>query len=311
MNHPASDNPFQPKQALIPSPQLYQEMAGNAMESMAAASLALLPTIPPNSHVHDMSCGGGAASHAIVALQLPDMLLTATDTYEATIEMYRQRAAENKWPVKEASTMDVTKLTFADATFTHTLMNAAIFTLSDDDGIGALKEAYRTLKPDGVLCVNTIAYGPNVIPLRNTSLRTRPEGTPPPRDGWEKWSSKEYLKGVVEKGGFEGVEVYETKYKSWTKCDFTRFATMFWSFVGGTGSEGWLQGDETGWDQAIEVLKEEMTKSEGFTVKEGGVELEWRLNVAIARKSRTRSTRRHKGTLADFACHLKTSMLSQ
>jgi hypothetical protein len=49
MNNSATDNKFLPKQALIPTPQLYDELVGDGMEELAKASLALVSPIPTSA----------------------------------------------------------------------------------------------------------------------------------------------------------------------------------------------------------------------------------------------------------------------
>lgn len=278
MYAPEHNNPFKPKQALAPTADLYKEMAADAFENMGRASLAQI-SIPAGAKVHDNGCGVGAGSHAIFEKQ-PDVSITATDIDDRALELYKQRAAS--WPA-EASHMDSTALKFPDGTFTHSLWNALIFVLPND-GIEAIKETYRTLNPGGVAVFNSIAYGPNLIPINETATRTRPAGTPLPRQGAEKWADPDILKHTIEQGGFTNVRLSQASYTSTTKTDLTRFATMLWSFVGGATAVGWLESDEERWDEAIEVMKQELLKSKGFTVTEDAVQLEFQLNIAIATK---------------------------
>lgn len=278
MNAPESKNTFQPRQALTPTAELYKEMTADAMENMSRVSLAQI-TMPAGAVVHDNGCGVGAGSNAFLEKQA-DISIKATDIDDRALDIYRQRAAS--WPA-EALHMDSNALTFADGTFSHTLANAVIFVLPND-GIDAVKEIYRTLQSGGTAVINSIAYGPNIIPIQQTATRTRPEGTPLPRQGTEKWHQADYLQSIVEKGGFTNVKVTQATYHSTTKTTLNRFATMLWSFVGGTSSVGWLQSDEDRWDEAIQVLGEELQKVKGFKLTEDGVELEFLLNIAIATK---------------------------
>ena len=60
---------------------------------------------------------------------------------------------------------------------------------------------------------------------------------------------------------------------------------MLWSFIGGTSEAGWLKSDEESWDKAIEVIKEELSKTEGFKALDGGTaQLKFVANIAIATK---------------------------
>ncbi|KAF2179280.1 hypothetical protein K469DRAFT_716542 [Zopfia rhizophila CBS 207.26] len=81
--------------------------------------------------------------------------------------------------------MDATVLSFPAGTFTHSIGNALLFVLSND-GIDALKEMYRTLRPVGIAAVNSWAYMPNMEPIQVAAKTTRLARTPLPRQGMEK-----------------------------------------------------------------------------------------------------------------------------
>jgi ubiquinone/menaquinone biosynthesis C-methylase UbiE len=100
----------------------------------------------------------------------------------------------------KAEQMDSNALSFADATFTHSVSNALIFVLPDD-GVSAVKELYRTLKPGGLCAVNSWAYVPNMSPIQVAARETRTQGTPLPRQGSEKRSDAEFLKRHCGEGG--------------------------------------------------------------------------------------------------------------
>jgi hypothetical protein len=64
----------------------------------------------------------------------------------------------------------------------------------------------------------------------------------------EKWSAAEFVQYVVEKGGFEKDKITLTKADVYcTTPELTHFATMLWSFIGGTSEAGWLKSDEENW----------------------------------------------------------------
>jgi len=149
MNNPESDVKFVPTQALAPTPQLYDELVGDSMEQLAKASLAQIPSLLAGTVIHDNGCGTGAGSAAIVesTSEKVEITIKATDINEKAIRIYKARAAENGWPA-EVSKVDALKLTFADHTFSHSIGNALVFVLPND-GIDAIKEMHRTLKPGG------------------------------------------------------------------------------------------------------------------------------------------------------------------
>jgi ubiquinone/menaquinone biosynthesis C-methylase UbiE len=287
MNAPKSNNQFVPKQALAPTPQLYDELVGNTMEVLAKESLAQIPSLPVGSVVHDNGCGTGAGS-AAVAEQISgskvQVSIKATDINEKALEILKELIRKNSLPV-EALKMDSEKLTFEDGTFTHVIGNALLFVLPND-GIDAVKEMYRTLKPGGTLIVNSWHYTPNVEPLQIAAKATRPPGTPLPRQGMQKWSSPEFLQDVLEKGGFARDNIKMTKANVYcTTPELSHFATMSWSFIGGTSEVGWLKSDEETWDQAIEIVKDELRKTEGYEGLDGGrAKLKFVANIGIATK---------------------------
>lgn len=193
MNAPEGEVKFVPKQALSPTPQLYDELVSDSMENLAKASVAFVP-ITSGSIVNDNSCGTGAASAAVVSAiadQSVDIAIKGTDINEDALKVYRKNAAEGAWSA-EAVNMDSNALKYDDGTFSISIGNALLFVLPND-GIGAVKDMYRTLKPGGKAIVNSWAYVPNMPTLEAAAKATRPPGTPLPRAGLEKWSQTEFL----------------------------------------------------------------------------------------------------------------------
>jgi hypothetical protein len=134
--------------------------------------------------------------------------------------------------------------------------------------------------------VNSWAYVPNMGALQAASRATRPPGTPDPRAHMEKWAAPEFLQDVIEKGGFEKEKIVLKKAEVYcTTAELTHFATMLWSFIGGTSEVGWIKSDEETWDKAIEVVKQELAKTDGFKALDGGRgQLKFVANIAIATK---------------------------
>ncbi|PQE19037.1 S-adenosyl-L-methionine-dependent methyltransferase protein [Rutstroemia sp. NJR-2017a WRK4] len=98
MNNSASDNRFLPKQALTPTPQLYDELVGDGMEELAKASLALVSPIPAGAIIHDNGCGTGAVTAAlmdVIATTSVQISIKGTDINEKAIEVYKSRIATN------------------------------------------------------------------------------------------------------------------------------------------------------------------------------------------------------------------------
>jgi ubiquinone/menaquinone biosynthesis C-methylase UbiE len=287
MNDPKSKNKFVPRQALAPSPLLYVELVSDGMENLAKASIAQFPSISAGAVVHDNGCGAGAATAAIVETlsNTPTQIsIKGTDINDDALAVYRKQAAEGSWPA-EALHMDSTKLSFPDGTFTHSIGNALLFVLPHH-GQNAVRETYRTLQLGGIAVFNSWAVVPTLGPIHAAARATRPPDTPLPREGQEHWASADFLHAILVMGGFgkEQVKLVQQDVYA-TTSELTRFATMLWSFMGGTSTAGWLPSDEENWDRAVEIVKEELQKTDGFRALDGGRgALKFVANIAIASK---------------------------
>ncbi|RGP74724.1 s-adenosyl-l-methionine-dependent methyltransferase [Fusarium sporotrichioides] len=286
MNAPESDNPYAPKQALKPTAELYGELAGDGMEQLASASISFIDFASSSEAiVHDIGCGLGAATAAIVAASSANNTkITGSDIDDKVLGIYREQIAKNNWPA-EAVKADAIALPFANGTFTHIIGNALLFVLPNN-GIDAMKEMYRTLKPNGIAIVNSWAYLPTLPAIVAACEKTRPAGTPLPRQGLEKWESEDFLRNIVLQGGFTVDKVkMEKKDVFVTIGELKHFATMLWSFIGGTSAAGWLESDEENWDVAVDTVVEALKKSEGFEeLGEGKNKIMFKANVVVAKK---------------------------
>ncbi|KAF4445835.1 hypothetical protein F53441_10480 [Fusarium austroafricanum] len=285
MNAPESDRTFSPKQALVPTPALYGEIVGDGMEQLAAASISCIDPFG-NSEVifHDVGCGLGAATAAVVNTNNKSVVIKGSDTDDSVLDIYRQNIAKNNWPA-EAFKMDASTLDFPGETFTHAIGNALLFVLPND-GIDAIKEMHRTLKPGGIAILNSWAHTPTIPAIHAAANKTRPINTPLPRQGLEKWEDKDFLRDVIIKGGFspENVTMMQ-KDVHVTIGDLKRFATMIWSFIGGTSAAGWLETDEDNWDMAVDIVTETLTQTEGYEkLEDGKNKIMFQAHVAVARK---------------------------
>ncbi|CAG7555204.1 unnamed protein product [Fusarium equiseti] len=285
MNAPESDNPYVPKQALKPTPALYGELVGDGMEQLAAASISCIDL--PSSEVvfHDVGCGLGAATAAIAAASSGSQTrIIGSDIDDNVLDLYRQQVTENNWPA-EAVKADASALDFPSETFTHAIGNALLFVLPHD-GIDAIKEIHRTLKPDGIAIFNSWAYTPTLPSIIAACEKTRPAGTPLPRQGLKKWEDANFLRQVITQGGFSHGNVELEKRDVFvTIGELKHFATMLWSFIGGTSSVGWLESDEENWDVAVDAVVEALQKSEGFKkLGDGKNVVMFKANIAIATK---------------------------
>jgi ubiquinone/menaquinone biosynthesis C-methylase UbiE len=288
MNQPANNNSFKPKQAVEPSAAAFEALVGDCMEHAARLTLCQIPRIPSDAVVHDNGCGTGASTAAIIeflADPTAKVNIIGTDINDDALNLYRKKAADGHWPAS-AQNMNANALKFDDNTFTHSLGNLMIFLVSED-GIDAMKEVYRTLKPGGIALINSWAKTPTIAPLQNTSRAVRPPGTPLPRAGFEKWLHGETLRTLLQAAGFERdkIEISKQDVHCTAFADLKSLATMAWSFMGGTSTLGWQKEDEDSWDNAVSNLMEELKKTEGFEELGGDkCALKFVANIGIATK---------------------------
>lgn len=287
MNGSESTNTFKPRQAFAPTPQLYDELVGDAMKDLAKATITEIPPIGPGSVILDAGCGTGAGTAAIIESLGPGVAahisIKGTDIDKNALSVYEARANEKSWPV-EAVQADSGKLDiFSDATFTHALNNISLHFLPDD-GVPAVREMYRTLKPGGFAMFNSWASIPNMAPLRAANRQTRPEGSPDIRGGTDKWEDGDFLKSVIEQGGFSRDKISIVQRDVYvTAVPVDRYVRLLWSFIGGTTSVGWLESDEERWDEALDIIKVELSKTEGYQeLEDGRLRLKFVANIATA-----------------------------
>jgi ubiquinone/menaquinone biosynthesis C-methylase UbiE len=282
-----STKTFWPRQIIRVTPQTIKEVTRDGGERLATASLEQIPSIPAGAIIHDNGCGAGAATAMLMAAISPEVAasieIKGTDIDEAAVETYNKRSISSSWPA-EGIVMDGHALSFDNESFTHSIGNAMIF-LTRNNGIDAVKEMHRTLKPGGTLIVNCFAYNPHLNAVREASRSTRAGNTLPAWDSFEHWQDPKFIAGILEAGGFGKVSVKVHQREIFTNIgDFDRHASLTWSFRG-MPSSGWSKLDEEKWDEAVEILKQELRKTEGFEILENGsAVIRFLINIATAVK---------------------------
>ena len=287
MESSKSIEPFWPRKLVKVTPGTIQEIIRDSGEKLAAVSLAQIPRIPADAIIHDNGCGTGAATATIMGAVTPEVAssiqITGTDIDEAAVEAYRARSAALSWPAKGV-VMNANALSFPDETFTHSIGNAMLF-LVGNGGINAVKEMRRTLKPGGMLLVNCFAYNPHLEAVREASRATRPEGILPAWDSFEHWQDPAVIAGALEAGGFKKDMVIVRQREMFVNVgNFERHALLVWSFRG-MPAAGWSKEDERSWDDAVDIVKRELRKTEGFKLGEDGTAIvRFLINIATATK---------------------------
>jgi ubiquinone/menaquinone biosynthesis C-methylase UbiE len=280
-------NTFWPRQIIRVTPETIKEVTRDGGERLAAASLEQISAIPAGAIIHDNGCGAGAVTAMVMAAVSPEVAATikikGTDIDEAAVKAYRARSTSSSWPA-EGVVMDAHALSFPDETFTHSIGNAIIF-LTRNNGIDAVKEMHRTLKPGGTLIVNCFAYNPHLGAVREASRSTRELETLPSWDSFEHWQDPTFIAGILEAGGFENGTVNVQQREIFVNVgDFDRHASVTWSFRG-MPSTGWNKQDEEMWNEAIQILKQELRKTKGFKILEDhSTVIRFLINVATAVK---------------------------
>lgn len=277
---------FWPRQIIRVTPETVREVARDGGESMAALSLAHIDILA-GAAIHDNGCGKGAATSVIMANASPEVAatikITGTDMDEEALGAYRARSTSSSWPA-DCLAMDANALSFPDETFTHSIGNAMIF-LTGNNGVEAVREMHRTLKPGGTIIVNCFAYNPVLEPVREASRATR-SGILPKWDSFEHWQDPIFIASALEAGGFarESISV-EQREMIFNVGDPERHAALTWSFRG-MPSTGWNQDDEARWDEAIRIVKREVRKTGGCKILEdGSMVIRPLINVATANKA--------------------------
>ena len=282
-----STDTFWPRQIIRVTPETIKEVTRDGGERIAAASLKQIPGIPAGATIHDNGCGAGAATAMILAAVSSEIAaslkIKGTDIDETAVKAYQERAASWSWPA-DGVVMDANVLAFPDETFTHSIGNAMVF-LTRNDGVDTVMEMRRTLKPGGTLIVNCLAYNPHLNAVREASRSTRTGGILPAWDSFEHWQDPTYITRVLEAAGFEKGAVKAQQREVFMDVgDFDRHALITWSFRG-MPSTGWSKQDEERWDEAIEIVKQELRKTEGFQLLEDGrTVIRMLINVATASK---------------------------
>jgi hypothetical protein len=112
--------------------------------------------------------------------------------------------------------------------FTHSIMNCVILKLSDEEGVEACKETYRTLKKGGSAAVSAWAEVPHRKALAPAHAATRPEGAGELVGGAVRWVNGMLLRKCMEEGGFDGVKMLKVR-SIWEVEHLDLWVRIMWS----------------------------------------------------------------------------------
>jgi SAM-dependent methyltransferase len=151
--------------------------------------------------------------------------------------------------------MSTEALEFPDNTFDISFANFVVF-LIPEDGVPAMREMRRTLKPRETAVYTAWKLLPVFAPVQKATMATHGSDglllrTLPPT-----WRSGEFLVELAERTGFEksNVRLEIVSNKVLIK-DLREFAENTWSRLGRLMT-GWLEGDERSWDAVINAFLE-------------------------------------------------------
>jgi SAM-dependent methyltransferase len=253
-------NSHMPPQAtrLVTGPakvKTYESTGGEVTAQFAQHLLTLLPAnnpITPTSIVHDNACGSGTISRAILSTS-PSVKVHATDIDQPFLDALSADAQKNNWPV-EVSNQKSEKLDFADATFTHSFTNIALFFFSDA-GLDGAKEIHRTLQPGGTAVVNCWKHVTWLFPILAVHKHFRPsQPFSPPTTNWA--DGKQIVK-VMTEAGFAQEKIRIESHEVWTVVEggdagFREWCEKSWAYLGGIA--GWVETDEGVWAEEVNML---------------------------------------------------------
>jgi ubiquinone/menaquinone biosynthesis C-methylase UbiE len=279
---PISKTPFDQSSHFEKVASTYEDTS-SAMKETACHLLTLSPPLTPNSVIHDNTAGPGIITGEI--LRLPQFTqgnfptIHATDYSPAMIRALEARATRDGWPndVVKAQVMDSMDLSaFADNTFTHTYMAAAIFLIPYPTQ--AITEIKRTLQPGGVALVTSFEKHGFVEVFQDAQKAIRPDAA-----AWEgplpaEWLTEGKLRAVMEDGGFQADHVEIQRQSALVEGEVFSMPAMA-SMV-----EGFTALITSGWSEAEKAAFEEVLRQKWRSEEVRSRKYEMKGFVAVAKK---------------------------
>lgn len=217
-------------------------MAVRTAESHAAF---FLPQLKPGMTVLDCGCGPGTITIGFAELVAPGQVV-GTEIEDSQVDLARQNATKRNVSNARFEVADIYALPFEPASFDAVFISAVLGNLREP--VRGLREAYRVLKPGGVIGVKEFDHGGDLFHPLNPALkqynecywRLRSENGHDPEGGRK-------VGAFLLDAGFRDVEM-SARYESMADLKVLRgLAGVF----AGLLSEGW--GDafkDRGWATA-------------------------------------------------------------
>jgi ubiquinone/menaquinone biosynthesis C-methylase UbiE len=287
----APSEKWKPTQCIPLDTAVFQEVSGTASQEFAKHIVKLIGPFPPGSVIHDNAAGTGVVSKEVIEVAPPDVPITihATDLSEVMVDDCQALAVEKGWtkPPRQMTSqiMAMQDLTFADKTFTHSIMNFAMFAMDREDAGNATAHIYRTLRDDGIAVITTWEDTATGNAMQATHEKTRSTTTILPVLSRSYWGEHSHIRKVLTGAGFSDDKIeIEKRYVDIKVKDMDRWSNIMWTLIGRPVG-GWQEGDEEKWGTATAFLREQCRKSKDFrTTADGESRIRNWVNVIIARK---------------------------
>jgi ubiquinone/menaquinone biosynthesis C-methylase UbiE len=181
--------------------------------SKVSERLVELAGVKPGDRVLDVAAGYGEPSLTAARAAGPEGGVVATDISAEMLAFGRQRAAAEGLDNIEFVESDAVSLDFPADSFDAAVSRWGI--IFDPDGEGAAERVHGFLKPGGRFAISSWGQPDQVpflaIPMRTAMQRLEVPPPPPGTPGPLSRPTPDALGGLLEGGGFSGVEVEETE----------------------------------------------------------------------------------------------------
>jgi SAM-dependent methyltransferase len=131
-----------------------------AMRTAQSHAAFFLPYLKPGMSLLDCGCGPGTITAGFAELVAPAEVI-GTEIEESHVAIARENAARHNVVNVRFETADIYELPFDDASFDAVFISAVLGNLREP--IRGLREAYRVLKPGGVIGVKEFDHGGDLL----------------------------------------------------------------------------------------------------------------------------------------------------